>query len=151
MNRDAKKPDQWNVYRRKMQRCGLTFGELLQSILGFTNKGSVDALQTSLALSNSASLMRGLHRWVKAVSSPHCPLPHPHPPHPPGGCSLFSVLPISPPHPPIRGFSDYMMNCFFVYSSLTVDDRHTACPSVDEVCGDHTVCPSVDEVCGKDV
>ena len=119
-----KKTDQWNVYRRKMQRCGLTFGELLQSILGFTNKGSVDALQTSLALSNSASLMRGLHRWVQAV---FCPPPN----FLPLSCSPPTrwVQPIfcSPhlPTPPIRGFSDYMMNCFFVHSSLMVDYRHS--------------------------
>ena len=66
------------MYRRKMQRCGLTFSELLQSILGFTNKGSVDALQTSLALSNSASLMRGLHRLGTAsLSTPSLPRPPP--------------------------------------------------------------------------
>ncbi|KAK7449142.1 hypothetical protein BaRGS_00040051, partial [Batillaria attramentaria] len=49
-------------YRRKLQRSGLSYSELLHSILGFTNKGSVDTLQRSLALTDSASLMRGLHR-----------------------------------------------------------------------------------------
>ncbi|XP_076435292.1 uncharacterized protein LOC143275203 isoform X2 [Babylonia areolata] len=48
-------------YRRKLERFGLSYGELLTSILGFANKGSVDVLQGALGLTNSASLMRGLH------------------------------------------------------------------------------------------
>ncbi|PVD18742.1 hypothetical protein C0Q70_21293 [Pomacea canaliculata] len=49
-------------YRRKLQKNEMSFNQLLHSILGFTNKGSVDFLRSSLGLSNTSSLMRGLHR-----------------------------------------------------------------------------------------
>lgn len=50
--------------RRKLQKNEMSFNQLLHSILGFTNKGSVDFLRSSLGLSNTSSLMRGLHRYV---------------------------------------------------------------------------------------
>ena len=46
----------------------MTFGQLLQSVLGFTNKGSVDTLQVSLGLDSAASLMRGLHGYVLVLA-----------------------------------------------------------------------------------
>ncbi|XP_052783987.1 LOW QUALITY PROTEIN: zinc finger CCCH domain-containing protein 13-like [Mya arenaria] len=49
-------------YRRKLHIRGLTFDELVNSILGFTNPGNVSYLLGVLRQKQEASLMRGLHR-----------------------------------------------------------------------------------------
>ncbi|XP_021370646.1 tetratricopeptide repeat protein 14-like isoform X2 [Mizuhopecten yessoensis] len=49
-------------YRRKLHIRGLAFDELLHSILGFNNSGNVSSLLGLLHLSDSTSIMRGLHR-----------------------------------------------------------------------------------------
>ncbi|XP_033759828.1 G patch domain-containing protein 8-like isoform X2 [Pecten maximus] len=49
-------------YRRKLHIRGLAFDELLHSILGFNNSGNVSSLLGLLHLSESTSIMRGLHR-----------------------------------------------------------------------------------------
>ncbi|KAJ8309835.1 hypothetical protein KUTeg_011700 [Tegillarca granosa] len=48
-------------YRRKLHIRGLTFDELLHSILGFNNAGNIKCLMDVLSQSEEASLMRGLH------------------------------------------------------------------------------------------
>ncbi|XP_062576579.1 tetratricopeptide repeat protein 14-like [Saccostrea cucullata] len=49
-------------YRRKLHIRGLTFDELLHSILGFNNMGNVPYLLGVLKLEDSSSYMRGLHK-----------------------------------------------------------------------------------------
>ncbi|XP_061185508.1 tetratricopeptide repeat protein 14-like [Saccostrea echinata] len=49
-------------YRRKLHIRGLTFDELLHSILGFNNVGNVPYLLGVLKLEDSSSYMRGLHK-----------------------------------------------------------------------------------------
>jgi len=50
------------IYRRKLHIRGLTFDELLHSILGFNNSGNVSCMLELLNVSETASLMKGLHR-----------------------------------------------------------------------------------------
>ena len=50
------------LYRRKLHIRGLTFDELLNSIMGFTNPGNVQYLLDSLKQGEESSMMRGLHR-----------------------------------------------------------------------------------------
>lgn len=52
----------FNSFRRKLHIRGLTFDELLNSILGFSNPGNVPHLLVSLKQNHEASLMRGLNR-----------------------------------------------------------------------------------------
>lgn len=51
-----------SIFRRKINIRGLTFDELLNSILGFSNPGNVQHLLGTLKQNHEASLMRGLHR-----------------------------------------------------------------------------------------
>ena len=51
-------------FRRKLHIRGLTFEELLHSILGFNNTGNIDCLLDMLDQPENSSLMRGLHRSV---------------------------------------------------------------------------------------
>lgn len=48
--------------RRKLHIRGLTFDELVNSILGFSNPGNVPYLLSSLRQGQESSLMRGLYR-----------------------------------------------------------------------------------------
>ncbi|KAK6167220.1 hypothetical protein SNE40_021308 [Patella caerulea] len=48
-------------YRRRLQVKGLSFDELLKSILGFNNSGNAQFLQKHHSLDDQESLMRGLH------------------------------------------------------------------------------------------
>jgi len=48
-------------FRRKLHIRGLTFDELVNSILGFSNPGNVPYLLASLRQRQDASIMRGLH------------------------------------------------------------------------------------------
>lgn len=49
-------------FRRKLHIRGLTFDELLHSILGFNNNGNINCLLDLLGQPEDSSLMRGLHR-----------------------------------------------------------------------------------------
>lgn len=51
-------------FRRKLHIRGLTFDELLHSILGFNNQGNVSFLLDTLKLDETSSYMRGLHKYV---------------------------------------------------------------------------------------
>lgn len=51
-------------FRRKLHIRGLTFDELLHSIVGFNNQGNVSFLLDTLKLDETSSYMRGLHKYV---------------------------------------------------------------------------------------
>lgn len=52
------------IFRRKLHIRGLTFDELLHSILGFNNSGNIGIMLETLDQEETCSLMRGLNRSV---------------------------------------------------------------------------------------